>query len=78
LGEAGGVSSRKVSILERCSHKEVLLYIHVHLTDALACVLATDMNDLVNNDILKNNSIVRVNLVDICRTGVNGERYVMS
>ena len=67
-----------MSTLERCPHKEVLLYIYIYLTDALACVLATDMNDLVDNDILKNNSIVRVNLVDVCRAGVNGERYVMS
>ncbi len=36
------------------------------------------MNDLVNNDFLKNTSILRVNQVDICSAGLNGERYLIS
>ncbi len=51
--------------------------VYIHLTDFLACVLGTNMNDLVNNDFLKNHSIVRLNQVDICSAGLNGERYLI-
>ena len=47
-----------------------------YLATTLACVLGADMIDLVKNDILKNNSVVRVNQVDVCNAGVNGDRYL--
>ncbi|CAM2728459.1 unnamed protein product [Rotaria socialis] len=41
-----------------------------------SCVLGADMIDLVKNDILKNNSVVRVDQVDVCNAGVKGDRYL--
>ncbi|CAF1234609.1 unnamed protein product [Rotaria magnacalcarata] len=41
-----------------------------------SCVLGADMIDLVKNDILKNNSVIRVNQVDVCNAGVKGDRYL--
>ncbi|CAF4229401.1 unnamed protein product, partial [Rotaria magnacalcarata] len=42
-----------------------------------ACVLGADMIDLVKNDILKNNSVIRVNQVDVCNAGVKGDRVIL-
>ncbi|CAF5130015.1 unnamed protein product, partial [Rotaria magnacalcarata] len=42
-----------------------------------SCVLGADMIDLVKNDILKNNSVIRVNQVDVCNAGVKGDRVIL-
>ncbi|CAF4264919.1 unnamed protein product [Rotaria socialis] len=42
-----------------------------------SCVLRTDMVDLVKNDILKINSVIRLNHVDVCNAGVNGSRVIL-
>ncbi|CAF4111654.1 unnamed protein product [Rotaria socialis] len=42
-----------------------------------SCVLGADMIDLVKNDILKNNSVVRVDQVDVCNAGVKGDRVIL-
>lgn len=34
------------------------------------------MSDLIKNDILKNKSVIRINQMDVCVAGVNGEWYL--
>ncbi|CAF4956933.1 unnamed protein product, partial [Rotaria magnacalcarata] len=42
-----------------------------------SCVLGTDTVDLVKNDILKINSVIRLNHVDVCNAGVNSSRVIL-
>ncbi|CAF3592903.1 unnamed protein product [Rotaria socialis] len=52
----------------------LILYDGKHFMSS--CVLGIDMSDLVKNDILKNNSIVRVNSMDVCNAVTHGERVI--
>ncbi|CAM4880564.1 unnamed protein product [Rotaria socialis] len=52
----------------------LILYDGKHFMSS--CVLGINMSGLVKNDILKNNSIARVNSMDVCNAVTHGERVI--
>ncbi|CAF3480421.1 unnamed protein product [Rotaria socialis] len=53
----------------------LILYDGKHFMSS--CVLGINMSGLVKNDILKNNSIARVNSMDVCNAVTHGERWII-